>query len=123
MARIRKNVLDLGTPWNDTLVWYAKGVKQLQGRPIARKTSWRYLAAMHGIDSALWTRAGYLDGTELLPGGTEQDRYWNQCQHQSWYFIPWHRAYLLSFEDILLSAIIGLGGPTDWALPYWNYSK
>jgi tyrosinase len=30
--------------------------------------------------------------------------------------------YLLCFEQIVRAAIAKLGGPSDWALPYWNYS-
>ena len=38
-------------------------------------------------------------------------------------FLPWHRAYLLTFEDVLRAWITAqAGAPQDWALPYWNYS-
>jgi tyrosinase len=47
--------------------------------------------------------------------------YWDQCQHQSWYFAPWHRGYLLALEAQIRAAVVSLGGPSDWALPYWNY--
>jgi tyrosinase len=40
------------------------------------------------------------------------------CQHGSFYFLPWHRAYLYYFERILRDAS---GDPT-LTLPYWNYS-
>ena len=50
-----------------------------------------------------------------FPGSTNPT-YWNQCQHQSWYFWPWHRAYLWTFEDIVSAAIVSLGGPADWGL-------
>lgn len=122
MKRTRREVRALGTIWNDTMLWYAKAVRELQKRPVTKKTSWRYLAAMHGIDQPAWIRLGYLSEGEVLPGSAEQSRYWNQCQHQSWYFLPWHRAYLHSFEDIVIDAIKSLNGPVDWALPYWNYS-
>ena len=46
-----------------------------------------------------------------------------QCQHQSWYFLPWHRGYLSALEAIVRAAVVKLGGPAlIWALPYWNYS-
>src|SRR4030095_6176657 len=38
-----------------------------------------------------------------------------------WYFLPWHRGYLHAFEAIVGAAVEALGGPDDWALPYWNY--
>src|SRR3954468_16068293 len=46
---------------------------------------------------------------------------WNQCQHQGWYFVPWHRGYVFAFEAIIAKTIKDLGGPADWTLPYWNY--
>ncbi len=120
--RVRKDVWGLGAPWNDTLLWYARGIRELQSRALNVKTSWRYLAAMHGFDQPLWTRQGYLKPSDALPNAPDRAIYWLQCQHQSWYFLPWHRAYVLSFETIVGAAIKKLGGPADWALPYWNYS-
>jgi tyrosinase len=46
---------------------------------------------------------------------------WNQCQHQGWYFVNWHRGYVFAFEAIIAKTIKDLGGPADWTLPYWNY--
>jgi hypothetical protein len=48
---------------------------------------------------------------------------WNQCQHQSWHFFPWHRMFLFFFERIVRAAVLQVGGPADWALPYWNYDQ
>ena len=56
------------------------------------------------------------------PSLSHRRRFWNQCQHGSWYFLPWHRIYLGFFEQIVRSHVVALGGPDDWALPYWNYS-
>jgi tyrosinase len=50
-------------------------------------------------------------------------QYWDQCQHGSWYFLPWHRGYLIAFEKVIRAAVVAAGGPADWALPYWNYFK
>jgi tyrosinase len=120
MPRIRKDVWNL--PANDkTLFWYGKAIEQLKGRSITDITSWWSLAAMHGIDSQLWIDLGYLDPAIVLPFPTTTPGFWNQCQHGSWYFLPWHRAYLGAFEAILLDSIVKQGGPADWALPYWNY--
>jgi tyrosinase len=30
--------------------------------------------------------------------------------------------YLGCFEQIIMATVVSLGGPNDWALPYWNYS-
>ena len=42
----------------------------------------------------------------------------NFCPHANWYFLPWHRAYILAFERICQE----LSGKADFALPYWNWS-
>src|ERR1017187_7513804 len=59
--------------------------------------------------------------TKPLPAQSVSDLYWDQCQHGSWYFPPWHRGYLLAREAQIRAAVIALKGPADWALPYWNY--
>jgi len=89
--------------WDDTLVHYANAIKVMQGRDASDATSWVYQAAIHGTDS---------------PSGQAQDT----CQHQTWFFLPWHRMYLHRFEAIVREIVVGeLNGPADWALPYWNY--
>jgi tyrosinase len=42
----------------------------------------------------------------------------NFCPHANWFFLPWHRAYLLYFEAICRE----LSGEPDFALPYWDWS-
>jgi tyrosinase len=122
MVRVRKDVWGLGGEWNDTLLWYAKGVRVLQSRPLTDRTSWRFLAAIHGMHPTVWRQFGIITATTPAPPAAVQRRFWNQCQHQSWYFLPWHRGYLAAFETIVRDAILADGGPDDWALPYWNYS-
>lgn len=121
-TRIRKDVWKLGAGWNDTLLWYAKAVSILQARPITDPTSWRFLAAIHGMHPTVWRQFGVINANTALPPANVQQRFWNQCQHQSWYFLPWHRGYLAAFEQIVAAAVVDAGGPADWALPYWNYS-
>ncbi len=122
--RIRQNAWSLKplTPsdqWDPVFEWYAKGVHEMRTRPIEDPTSWRYQAAVHAYDR---TRDPFRRQGEALPSQAHQQRFWNQCQHASWFFLPWHRMYLAHFEQIVQAAITGLGGPDDWALPYWNYS-
>lgn len=123
MAHVRLDIEKLGERWSETLLWYARGVAELKKRPIADPTSWRYLAAIHGFDKDLWINAGYLTEDEALPSEKEQSVYWGQCQHSTWFFLPWHRGYTAAVEQILRSAIVGLGGPKEWAFPYWNYNE
>ncbi|HEY0332079.1 MAG TPA: tyrosinase family protein [Rhodopseudomonas sp.] len=119
----RRNVWKLSPqPWPDLLLWYAKAVRELQSCPTADLTSWNSLGAMHGFDQQLWIAFNYISASTPLPYAADQARYWKQCQHQSWYFLPWHRGYLWAFEAIVRAAVVKLGGPESWALPYWNYS-
>jgi tyrosinase len=122
--RLRRNAWSLepfapDDAWHPIFEWYALGIRELRARPIQDPTSWRYQAAIHAYDRI---RDPFRQQGELLPSQADQQRFWNQCQHASWFFLPWHRLYLACFEQLVQAAIIALGGPDDWALPYWNYS-
>lgn len=123
MQYTRKNVWELGTDWADPILWYARGVAAMKTRALAVSTSWRFYGAIHGIDPQLWQQLGYLSPSDPMPADDAVQRYWKQCQHGTWYFLPWHRGYLLAFEANVRAAVVALGGPADWALPYWNYFK
>jgi tyrosinase len=105
VMRERKDVYKL-PPGDTTLECYAKAVETMQTLPTTDLMGWSYQAAIHGIDP-------------LPPAMTG---IWAQCQHSSSFFLPWHRMYILNFERIVAQHIVPLGGPADWALPYWNYT-
>lgn len=119
-VRIREDLWKL-PKWDDTLLWYSRAIREMWKRPLNDPTSWRYQAAIHGYRSDnSWLRQLSKPG-DRVPAN--QSDVWNQCQHGSWYFLPWHRGYLGCFEAIVRETIRGLGGPADkWALPFWNYS-
>jgi len=119
MIRTRRDAWKL--PSGDkTLELYAKAVAVMQKRPITDPTSWRYQAARHEYDPA---KDPLKTPGETLPSQSEQGTFWNQCQHGTWFFIPWHRGYLYYFEQIIRKIVVEqLDGPATWALPYWNYS-
>ncbi|WP_265533297.1 tyrosinase family protein [Pseudomonas saponiphila] len=123
MVFIRRDVGKLSGDWDPTLLWYARAVGVLRQRPITDRTSWRFLAGIHGFSEFWWKRDGYLKADERLPKESERLLYWDQCQHSNWFFLPWHRGYLASFEQIVRDEVVRLGGPQDWALPYWNYNE
>jgi tyrosinase len=122
-----------GTFANTDLLWYAKGVGAMQARALNDPASWWFFAAIHGEyvtpDSLKdpnvfpWKDipAPPAVPTTPLPATGVSDQYWDQCQHQSWYFPPWHRGYLLALEAQVRADVIALGGPSTWALPYWDY--
>lgn len=120
MTLKRLDVWSFANPWDPALDWYEKAVGRLLGLPIENPLSWRSLAAIHGIDRTGWMAHGYLDSNQVLP--ELGDSLWNQCQHQTWYFLPWHRGYVHRFESIIRATIVSLGGPSSWTLPYWNYN-
>lgn len=119
------------------LYWYAKGVGVMKGKPISDPTSWWFYAAIHGqyltdYFGAGSAPTGYPNWKQIesipaaaqldsLPTQPQMELFWDQCQHGTWFFPPWHRGYLMALENILRDIIVGLGGPADWALPYWNY--
>ena len=57
--------------------------------------SWRGQAEIHGV----------------------RGRY-HKCQHSNWFFMPWHRAYLFYFENLIRF----FSRNPDFALPYWDWS-
>ena len=112
-VRVRQDIwtLSASNPWHPTILWYARAVTALQARDsgaFADPRCWRHLAETHGTDIA----------RSAWPSGAR----WNACEHESWHFLPWHRVYLHHFERIVRDEITRLGGPQDWALPFWNYS-
>jgi hypothetical protein len=98
--------LEADEPFDPITLAYANAVKVMQERPADDPTSWAFQGAIHGAYAA-------------PPPGAE----WNMCQHQGWFFLPWHRMYLYFFERILRAAVSEAGGPEDFSLPYWNYDN
>jgi tyrosinase len=68
--------------------------------PPTNPLSWRYQAALHGISPF------------------RDDELWSKCRHNSWFFFPWHRMYLMRFERIVQHHL----GDDTWSLPYWDYT-
>jgi len=116
----RTNVYANGGDFSDPVIlWYARGVAAMQKLALDQPTSWGFYAAIHGFNVPVWQ--GVNIPTSPLPPSKVQQTYWKQCQHGTWYFLPWHRGYLLGLEAVVRSFVVAAGGPSDWALPYWNY--
>ena len=116
--RIRRNVLSLRAD-DPILVFYGRAIDKLKTRRISDFNSWRYQAAIHDYIRA--------DDPNAVPGDlplpADSTTFWSTCEHRNWFFLPWHRMYLHHFEMMCLHEVLDQGGPTDWALPYWNYSS
>jgi Common central domain of tyrosinase/Polyphenol oxidase middle domain len=80
------------------------GVQVMMARPVSDPTSYKFQANIHGTDD---------NGTPL------ETQAWNQCQHQGFYFLSWHRMYLYFFDRILRAAA---QDPT-LVLPYWDWTQ
>jgi tyrosinase len=98
-------------PWHPILEAYAFAVAAMQERDPEDPTSWAYQAAVHGVAS-----------------GEPPDDFRNQCQHRTWFFLPWHRMYLYWFERIVRATLathpqVSDDARASWALPYWNYDR
>jgi tyrosinase len=110
--RVRRDIWDLerARPWHPITRAYALAVAELQQRADADPTSWVYQAQIHD-----------------MADGTQPDVFRGQCQHMSWFFLPWHRLYLYWFERIIRRCVtehpdVDAQTKANWALPYWNYS-
>jgi hypothetical protein len=101
---IRRNIYSL-SPDGPEIAALRAGVAAMQSRPTTDPTSWIYQANIHGSFDT--------------PPDERAQRTWNQCQHQSFFFLSWHRMYLFYFERILRAA----SGEPDLALPYWDYAN
>lgn len=133
MTFTRRNAWNNGGTFdNPDLLWYAKAVGVMKSRPISDPTSWWFYAAIHGqkvvnkqIKYPDWTFIDAITASanlSVLPSDDKIKLYWDQCQHSTGFFLPWHRGYLAALEYLLRDIIINqLNGPADWALPYWNY--
>jgi tyrosinase len=86
---------------------YAEGVQRMKDRSqvdTMDPIGWYYQSRIHGNPEASERRA-------------DEPVDWSYCKHGEWWFLPWHRMYLLQFERI-----IGfLTQTSDWSLPYWLY--
>src|SRR5919112_1401548 len=103
---IRRNIYSL-SPDGPEIAALRAGVAEMQSRDPLDPTSWIYQANIHGAP-----RDPDPNAPPPLPT-------WNQCQHQSFFFLSWHRMYLYYFERILRAA----SGSPELALPYWDYAN
>ena len=93
--------------WPDVLKAYEVAVGRMRdldppsGKP-SDPMGWRFQAAIHGL-------------ADPLGGPDTSNDFWCNCQHGSWYFLPWHRMYLAAFERIVQHTL----EDETWSLPYW----
>ncbi len=88
--RVRKDIGDMAED-DPALLTYAKAVNILKNLPNNDFRKWENLAKVHE----------------------------DFCPHGNWFFLPWHRAYIQSFENIIREVT----NTPDFALPYWDWTK
>lgn len=94
-------------------------LNQIRNRPMRRS-----LGSLAANDLIVQTYRDAVAAMKALP--SNNPRSWtaqanihlNHCPHANWFFLPWHRAYLLYFEQICRE----LTGNNGFALPYWNWT-
>lgn len=112
VTRVRRDVQSLLADGDEggVLDDYASAIAIMRERdlgsdPPTDPLSWRFQAAIHGYPG--------------IPGSLTDPRLRSSCRHGSWFFLPWHRLYLLHFERIVQFHL----GDETWSLPYWDYTK
>src|SRR4051794_20204230 len=142
-AAWRNNTTD---GWSEDVIWYAAAIHQMRlrtpdldeffavlGEALEHPSlPERSIARMRAIASGWSDHLGLGYQTQVhgtfarvsrWPAVGGERAMWQECAHNHWFFLPWHRAYLVEFEAVARMHIGELGGPADtWGLPYWNYS-
>lgn len=95
--RTRPNVLHLSGPQLESL---RRGVGVMKSLPATDRRSWTFQAAIHGTTAST---------SEPL---------FNQCEHGTLHFLPWHRGFLHFFERILRWA----AADPSLTLPFWDWT-
>jgi len=98
--RARKSAFELSDPEIDKLKSAYAALRNLAQQSPDDPRNWFHQGQVH-----CWYCSGALDGL------------WGTEIHGSWWFLPWHRAYLFFHEQVLGSLI---NDPT-FALPYWDW--
>jgi polyphenol oxidase len=101
-VRIRKSAFELDSAEVDRLK--------------AAYAALRKLTKEHPNDPRGWLRQGYVHCWYCGGGGNGQE---GEEIHGSWFFFPWHRAYLHFHERILCRLI----NDDNFALPYWDWDS
>jgi tyrosinase len=103
---------------------YAQGVKTMVNTKDGDPRSWRFQWYSHFVDGDT-TKPKEI--ARIYPNANDPNKgiaeaMWDMCQAHSGqnedYFLPWHRCFVLYFEQI----IAAVTSRPDFTLPYWNYS-
>ncbi len=99
---------------------WAGGCEQIANRPTRRNIS-----NLLPSDPIIQTYKSAVAAMKALPSSNplnwanQASIHNNHCPHGGWFFLPWHRWYLVYFERICRK----LTGDNSFALPYWNWTS
>ena len=94
-------------------------IQEIENRPTRRN-----IAALSPTDPIVTTYRNAVAAMKALPSSNpiswtaQANIHFNKCPHGCWFFLPWHRAYLLYFERICRKVTCD----SNFALPYWNWT-
>lgn len=116
----------------DMLKIYAGAVKEMKVRADKDPRSWTFQWYMHATPRLTPTQETCLSkaseisrvfGITPSPERTLAEQTWCTCQSHMGqpedYFLPWHRIYVMYFEEIIRS----ISGKAQFTLPYWDYTS
>jgi tyrosinase len=114
------------------LALFAKAVRLMKAKEPIDPRSWSWQARTHWVESetskAAAIAAAFANSPlelRLLAEATWQTCRAHAATDDPLLFLPWHRAYLGYFEDIVRSVLADDGEPAadTFALPYWDWLK
>jgi tyrosinase len=102
---------------------YADAVARMKDLPDTDPRSWRFQWYIHSAPRPKSNEIQRIFGAGTSPQRTLAEASWSTCQPHTApfgpdYFLPWHRAYLLYFEQLVRV----VSGNPGFTLPYWNYT-
>ncbi|MCB8838293.1 tyrosinase family protein [Aurantimonas sp. VKM B-3413] len=108
------------------LATYAKAVKTMKESGTGTPASWTFQWYTHAVSgsSSKLAELNRIYGSRPSPDRDLANLTWSTCQAHggnTWEpnFLPWHRAYILFFEDTIRKVT----RDESFTLPYWNYTE
>ncbi|AUW58426.1 hypothetical protein C1T17_10260 [Sphingobium sp. SCG-1] len=105
---------------------YAQAVARMSASTMAQKDprSWLFQWYIHALPKPKSSELARVYGSGSSTMKTIASEIWQTCQpHFSGsdpnMFLPWHRMYLLTFENIIRSVL----SDATFTLPYWDYTR
>jgi Common central domain of tyrosinase len=108
--RVRRNAsfMPKTDPMFSALADAVAKMAAFQQQDLTNRFGTRFIANIH------WDE--FNDPLSQAVPANERQQFWEQCEHGTGGFFPWHRMYLIVFEELVRA----LSGHAEFALPYWD---